>query len=57
MGVDVVEPRQTFIQSNAEPEAKPVVALDLRDGEASGQKGRLEGKAVSFRFTGMPSED
>jgi hypothetical protein len=56
MGVNITEPRQTYIQSNAEAEAKPVVAVVWRGGEAIRQKGRLEGKVVRPTFIGRPSE-
>jgi hypothetical protein len=38
MGVNVAEQRQTSIQSNAEPEAKPVVVVAWRGGESMKQK-------------------
>jgi hypothetical protein len=46
MGVHITEPRQTYIQSNAESEAKPAVVVAWSGGEARRQKRRLEGKAV-----------
>jgi hypothetical protein len=34
MGVNITEPRQTYIQSNAEAEAKPMVAVAWSSREA-----------------------
>jgi hypothetical protein len=39
-------PRQTSILSNAEPEAKPVVVVAPRSGEARRQKGQLGEKQL-----------
>jgi hypothetical protein len=38
-GVNITEPRQTYIQSNVEPQTNPVVVVVWRVGEAIGQKG------------------
>jgi hypothetical protein len=46
MGGNIIEPRQTCIQSNAEPDAKPAVAVVSGSGEAIRQKGRSGGRAV-----------
>jgi hypothetical protein len=46
MGVNVIEPRQTYIQSNAEPDAKPVVVVVSGGGEAIRQKGPSGGRVV-----------
>jgi hypothetical protein len=43
MRVNVTEPRQASVPSNVEPEAKSVVVVASRDGEARKQKGRLGG--------------
>jgi hypothetical protein len=34
MGVNLIERRQTYIQSNADPEMRPVVVVVWRGGEA-----------------------
>jgi hypothetical protein len=38
MGIYITEPRQAYIRSNAAAEAKPVVAVVWRGGEARRQK-------------------
>jgi hypothetical protein len=57
MGVNITEGRQTYIQSNVEQEAKPVVVVVWRGGEAIRQNGRFGGRAVRPTFIGKPSED
>jgi hypothetical protein len=57
MGINITEPRHTYIQSNAEPEAKPVVVVVWRGAEARRQKERLEGRAVRATFIGRPPEN
>jgi hypothetical protein len=42
MRVNITEPGQTSIPSNAEPEAKPVVIVVSRGGESRKQKGCWE---------------
>jgi hypothetical protein len=44
--VNVTEPRQTSIPSNAEPDAKPVVVVAPRGGEAKKQKWQLGEKQL-----------
>jgi hypothetical protein len=53
MRVNITEPRQTTIPSNVEREAKPVVAVVPRDGEARKQKGRLGGRTASRNLLGV----
>jgi hypothetical protein len=48
--------RQTYIQSNAELQAKMVVVVVWRAGEAIRQKGRLGGRPAGSTFIGRPSE-
>jgi hypothetical protein len=52
MGVNIAEPRQTHIQSNAEPERKPVVTVVWGGGEAIRQKRRLGGRTVGRDLLG-----
>jgi hypothetical protein len=52
MGVNITEPRETYIQSNAEPEANPAVRVVWRGGEARRQKGRLGGRKVGEDLLG-----
>jgi hypothetical protein len=46
LGINVAEPKQTYIQSNVEPEAKSVVVVAWRGGEVRRQKGWLGGRTV-----------
>jgi hypothetical protein len=57
MRVNIIEGRQTCIQSNVEPERKRVVAVVWRGGEARRHKRRLERRAVRAKYTGKPSEN
>jgi hypothetical protein len=53
MRVNVTEPRQTPIPSNVELEAKPVVVVVARGGEARRQNPRLGGRKVGQHFLGV----
>jgi hypothetical protein len=53
MRVTIIEPRQTSIPSNVEQEAKPVVVLVSRGGEARRQKRRLGGREVGRGLLGV----
>jgi hypothetical protein len=57
MGITIFEPRQTYIQSNAEPEEKLLIAVVWMDGEAIRKKGRLGGRVLSSTVVGRPSEN
>jgi hypothetical protein len=50
---NVTKPRQTSILSNVEPEAKPVVVVVSRGGEARRQKRRLGGRKVVQDLLGL----
>jgi hypothetical protein len=52
MRVNITEPRLTYIPSNEEPEAKPVVVVASRGGEARRQKRSLRGRKVGQDFFG-----
>jgi hypothetical protein len=56
MGVNITDPRQKYIQSNAALDRKPVIVVVLRDGEAIRQKGRLGRRAGGPTSLGRPSE-
>jgi hypothetical protein len=51
--VNVTERRRTSIPSNVEPEAKAVVAVASRGGEARSQKRRLRGRNVGHDLLGV----
>jgi hypothetical protein len=46
MRANITEPRQASIPSNVEPEAKPVIVVVSRGGEATRQKRRLRLRKV-----------
>jgi hypothetical protein len=56
MGVKTTELRQIYIQLNVELEAKQVVAVLWRGGEAIRQKRRLGGGMIGSTFIVSPSE-
>jgi hypothetical protein len=53
MRVNVTEPRQTSIPSNVEPEAKPVVVVVSRGGEARRQRRRVGGRKAGQDLLGV----
>jgi hypothetical protein len=55
MGVSIIKPRQKYVQSNAEPEAKPVVVGVWTGGGARRQKERLGRRAVGSTSIRRPS--